>query len=92
MIENNPITLTFLASEPAGPPVDSLCVTITILDDAALESDRDFSVTITDVGPFAILNSQSTTTTVTIIDNESRSQYMWRDCVYSQNILYVGTF
>ena len=73
MIESNPITLTFSASEPAIPPVDSECITITILDDAALETDSNFSVTITSVSPSAIFNSQSSTTTVVIIDNEGRS-------------------
>ena len=67
----NPLSVVFSAP---GLPADSECATITILDDSALEGDHDFSVTIIDVGPFALLDPLSTTTIVVIMDEESESE------------------
>ena len=67
---NDPVTVTFSASLPPGPPTDSECITIDILDDDALEGDHEFTVMITDTSHNATVDSASSTTTITISDNE----------------------
>lgn len=47
------------------------CVTFEILDDNLPEGDHEFSVEIVDVGD-ATLDSHSSVTTITIIDDEER--------------------
>ena len=63
-------TVTFDNSTFPGPPSDSECFSILILDDNVLEGNHDFSVSLIDVGLFALLG-QPLTTTVTISDDES---------------------
>ena len=46
------------------------CVTFDILDDDLLEGDHDFTVEIIDVGD-AVLDSRSSSTIITIVDDES---------------------
>ena len=78
----DPSNVTFGVSSPTAlpttpptapltnPPSYSECVSISILDDGLLEGDHGFSVSLTDVGSFATLGEQLTTT-VTIVDDES---------------------
>ena len=60
----------------AGGPNTPRCVTIDILDDSVLEEDHDFTVTITDVGPFAMIGTPSIST-VTIDDDESEQHVLF---------------
>ena len=53
----------------ANNPTTTHCVTFGIVDDTALEGDHEFTVTITDVGSFAMIGDPSIST-VTIDDNE----------------------
>ena len=66
----NILAVTFDNSTFPGPPSDSECVSILILDDDVLEGNHDFRVSLIDVGLFALLG-QPLTTTVTISDDES---------------------
>ena len=60
----------------AGGPNTPLCVTFDILDDSVLEGNHDFTVTITDVGPFAMIGTPSIRT-VTIDDDESEERLLF---------------
>ena len=64
--------MTFTADEPNT----TRCVTFGIVDDTALEGDHDFTVTITDVGSFAMIGTPSIST-VTIDDNESEEHVLF---------------
>ena len=64
--------MTFIAGGPNTP----LCVTFDILDNNVLEGDHDFTVTITDVGPFAMIGTPSIST-VTIDDDESEEHVLF---------------
>ena len=66
----DPVTVTFSVPVTPGPPTDSECITIDILDDDALEGDHEFTVMITATSDNAPVDSASSTTTITISDNE----------------------
>ena len=68
----SPPQLTFIAGGPNTP----LCVTFGIMNDTVLEGDHDFTVTITDVGPFAMIGTPSIST-VTIVDDESEEHLLF---------------
>ena len=67
---NSSIPLTF----PDGSTNQSRCTSIPIRDDSALEGNHAFTVEITSAGcsPHAAVNATSSTTTVTIQDDESK--------------------
>ena len=65
-----PETVTFTVDSPAGPPSPFECVDIGILDDTVLEGDHEFTVIIIDTSDDAPINAMSSTTTVTILDDE----------------------
>ena len=64
------MTVTFAVESPPAPPSPFECFSIEILDDSVLEGNQEFTVTITDTSDNAPINAMSSTTTVTIIDNE----------------------
>ena len=64
--------MTFTAMEPNTPR----CVTFGIEMDTVLEGDHDFTVTITDVGPFAMIGTPFIST-VTISDDESEEHVLF---------------
>ena len=66
----DPVTVTFSVPVTPGPPTDSECITIDILDDDALEGDHEFTVMITATSDNAPVDSASSTTTITISDDE----------------------
>ena len=68
----DPLQVTFIAGGPNTP----LCVTFDILDDSVLEGDHDFTVTITDVGSFAMIGTPFIST-VTIDDDESEERFLF---------------
>ena len=56
---------------PAGSTSEIQCSSnITIRDDEVLEENQEFTVTITEAGSYAPINTSASLTTVTIIDNE----------------------
>ena len=65
----NPSFVTFGTSVVPGPPSDSECITISILDDDLLEGDQEFSVDLTGVGVLALFG-EPFITTVTIHDDD----------------------
>ena len=64
--------MTFTANEPNTPR----CVAFGIVVDTVLEGDHDFTVTITDVGPFAMIGTPFIST-VTIDDDESEEHLLF---------------
>ena len=62
---------------PAESMNEIRCRRITIRDDELLEGDEEFTVTITEAGPYALINSSSSLTTVTIGDNEGKLYTMY---------------
>ena len=68
----DPLQVTFIAFTP-----NTLhCVTIDILDDTVLEEQHYFIVIITDVGPFAMIETPSVSAVV-IIDDESEEHVLF---------------
>ena len=55
---------------PAGNTSEIRCSNITIRDDEVLEGTQDFTVTITEAGSYALINTSSSLTTVIISDDE----------------------
>ena len=77
MLADTQLTSELLEVEfPVGTSERIRCIDIPIMDDRALEDNHDFFMTITGVesSSHATLNSLSTVTRVTIIDDESESQ------------------
>ena len=56
---------------PAGSSSSTLCASIPITNDTLLEGNQNFSLTVIDVGPYAIINNMSLTTVI-IIDNDCK--------------------
>ena len=56
----------------AGSSERILCTSIPIVNDTLLEGPQEFTVTVTDVGPHALINTSSSVTTITIVDNERK--------------------
>ena len=63
------LTLVF----PAGSTNGTRCSSIPITDDELLEGNHEFTVTLTGAGSHASIDTLSSVTTVTIIDDESES-------------------
>ena len=59
---------------PSGSANGTQCSSISITDDELLEGDHEFTVTVTGAGSHAAINSLSSVTTVTIIDDEGESE------------------
>ena len=55
---------------PAGNTSEIQCSNITIRDDEVLEGTQDFTVTITEAGSYALINTSSSSTTITLGDDE----------------------
>ena len=64
------MTVTFTVDSSAAPPSTFECVDIGILDDTVLEGDHEFTVIIIDTSDDAPINVMSSTTIVTILDDE----------------------
>ena len=64
------MTLVF----PAGSTNGTRCSSIPITDDELLEGNHEFTVTLTGAGSHASIDTLSSVTTVTIIDDESESE------------------
>ena len=64
------LTLVF----PAGSTNGTRCSSIPITDDELLEGNHEFTVTLTGAGSHASIDTLSSVTTVTIIDDESESE------------------
>ena len=61
----------FILVFPTGSSESTLCTNISINDDALLERDQEFTLTIVDVGLYAIVNPPFITT-VLISDDDSK--------------------
>ena len=57
---------------PAGSSESIRCISIPIVNDTLLEGTQEFTVTVTDVGPHALINTLSSSTTISITDNERK--------------------
>ena len=66
----DPVIVTFSVPLSPGPPTDSECISIDILDDNVLEGNHDFEISIVGVSDDAPINDISAITTVVIHDNE----------------------
>ena len=55
---------------PAGSTSEIQCSNITIRDDEVLEGSQNFTVTVTEAGSYALINTLSSLTTVIISDDE----------------------
>ena len=70
----SPFTVVF----PAGGTDSTLCSNVVIINDNALEDEHEFTVEIESISsgsPHAVIDVASTTTTVTIEDDEGKVNY-----------------
>ena len=58
---------------PAGSSESIRCISIPIINDTLLEGTQGFTVTATDVVPHALINTPSSSTTISITDNECKT-------------------
>ncbi|CAI7989325.1 hypothetical protein GBAR_LOCUS186, partial [Geodia barretti] len=58
---------------PAGSSESIRCFTVPIVNDTLLEGTQEFTVTATDVGSHALINTPSSSTTISITDNECKT-------------------
>ena len=58
---------------PAGSSESTRCISIPIVNDTLLEGIQEFTVTATDVGSHALINTPSSSTTISITDNECKT-------------------
>ena len=58
---------------PAGSSESIRCFTVPIVNDTLLEGTHEFTVTATDAGPHALINTLSSSTTISITDNERKT-------------------
>ena len=70
--DTNLLESEFALVFPAGSSERILCTSIPIVNDTLLEGPQEFTVTVTDVGPHALINTSSSVTTITIVDNERK--------------------
>ena len=68
--DTNLTSTEFTVVFPAGSTSEIQCSNITIRDDEVLEGTQDFTVTITEAGSYALINTSSSLTTITISDDE----------------------
>ena len=63
---------------PEGSSDQILCVDIGIVNDLLLEGEHDFNLTIVSAGspPHAMINTDSSVTTITILDDERKLLFL----------------